>query len=98
MHLAAIAVAVALLVAGYVFFFKSLNEHFELQHEINAELPAGEKFEPVFWWFGTWERFRQLQQELVPDSTRPQRFRRFRLTGFAFFFSGMLMLGLALGR
>ena len=98
MHPAAIAIGAVLLVAGYVFFFKSLNEHFQMQHEINAMLTPARKFEPVFWWFGTWERFRQLQEEVLPDSVRPQRFRRFRLIGFAFFMSGMLLLVFSLGK
>lgn len=96
MHLVAIVVSVALLIAGYVFLFKSLNEQFQIQHEINAKLPPARKFEPMFWWFGTWEKFRQLQEELLPGSPRPQRFRRFRLTTFVLFLSGILLLAATL--
>ena len=96
MHLVAILVAVALLVAGYVFFFKSLSEQFQMQHEINAKLPKTDQFEPVFWWLGTWGRFHRLQEELLPDSPRPQRFRRFRLSGLALLISGLLLLALTL--
>jgi hypothetical protein len=68
LHLAATVVAVVLLVAAYVFLFKSLNEHFQMQHEINAKLPTAEKVEPMFWGSGTCMKFRQLQKELLPDS------------------------------
>jgi hypothetical protein len=97
-HSAAIAIGVVLLVVGYIFFFKSLNEHFQMQHEINSMLAPARKFEPMFWSLGTWERFRQLQKEVLPDSIRPQRFRRFRLIGFACFMSGMLLLVVSLGK
>jgi hypothetical protein len=91
-HLAAIIISVALLLAGYVFFFKTLNEQFQMQHEINIKLPPTKKFEPIFWGFGTWDKFRQLQEEVLPDSPRPQRFRRYRLTAFVLFITGMLLL------
>jgi len=77
---------------------KSLNETFQIQYEINAKLPPDRKFEPVFWWFGTWEKFRPLQEELLPDSPRPRRLRRFRLTGFVLLTSGLLLLAVTLRR
>ena len=92
MHLAAIVVAVALIVASYVFLFRSLNEHFQMQHEINAKLPPAGKFEPVFWWLGTRLRFRQLQKELMPDSPRPRKFRTFQMPSIVFFAAGMSLL------
>jgi len=84
------------MVTGYVFFFKALNEHSELQQEINAKLPPDRKFEPLFWWFGSWLRFRELQEELLPDSQRLKRSRRCEVIGAVFFFSGMLLLGIGL--
>ncbi len=98
MHLAAIVVAVVLVVAAYVFLFKALNEHFELQHEINAKLPPNRKFEPLFWSFVTRRTFRELQKEVLPDSPRLKRSFVFRLLFFLFFFSALVLLAFGLGR
>jgi hypothetical protein len=98
MHVAAILLSVALLVAGYVCIFRSLLEQFELQHEINRKLPASRQFEPAFWSLDTHDEFKQLQKELLPDSPRPHRLRAFSLTGFALLISGALLLVAALGR
>jgi hypothetical protein len=98
LHLAAIVVAGVFVVAAYVFLFKALNEHFELQHEINAKLPPDRKFEPLFWSFGTRLKFRDLQEEVLPDTQRLKTYRRFCLIGFVLFVSGMLLLGIGLGR
>ena len=77
MHLAAILISIVLIVSGIVFMLRSVNEQFQIQHEINLKLPDGAKFEPALWWYGTWQKFRQLQEELLPDSPRPGRFRKF---------------------
>ncbi|MGA2376858.1 MAG: hypothetical protein ABSF72_15160 [Candidatus Sulfotelmatobacter sp.] len=98
MHLWAIIAAVVLIVIGYVFLFKALNEHFELQHEVNANLPPDRRFEPLFWWFGTWEKFRELQREVLPASQRLKRSRGFQVMFFVLFVSGVLLLGLGLGK
>jgi hypothetical protein len=98
LHLTAIVVAILLVIAGYVYIFKALNEHTELQQEINAKLPSGRKFEPLFWWFGTWLKLRDLQEELLPETQRLKRFHRFSLIGFVLFVSGMLLLGFGLGK
>jgi hypothetical protein len=95
LHLVAIVLSVVLFVAGYSFLFRSLDEHFQMQHEINAKLPPAGKFEPMFWGIGTRKRFRQLQKELLPDSHRLQKFHRFQVTSFAL---GMLFLVFALRR
>jgi hypothetical protein len=96
LHQAAIVIAVILVVAGYVFIFKALNEHSELQQEINAQLPRDGKFEPVLWWFGTWERLRELQKDLLPNSQRLKRFHRFCLIGLVLLVSGIFLLGTGL--
>ena len=98
MHLAAIVVAVIFIIAGYVFIFKGLSEQGELQQEINANLPSDRKFEPLFWWFGTWLKLRDLQKEVLPESQRLKRFKKFNLIGFVLFVSGMLLLGFGLGK
>jgi hypothetical protein len=91
-------VAVALFVIGYVFLFKSIQENLDLQHEINAKLPPDRKFEPMLWSFGTWERFRELQREVLPNSQRLKRSRRFRLLFFLLFLSAILLLAVGLGK
>jgi hypothetical protein len=98
LHIAAIAVSAILLVLGYVFLFKSLNEQFELQHEINAMLPSERKFEPLFWGLGTRIRFRQLQKELLPDSPRYRRYRMFGWIGLSLMLSGLISLLMNLAR
>lgn len=98
MHVSAIAISVALCVAGYVYIFKAIQEQLEIQHEINRKLPPNQQFEPTFWWYGTHQRFRELQRDLMPESPRPQRLRRFRLIGFALLASGVLILLATLGK
>ena len=94
MHLAAVVAAV-LAVAGYVFLFKSLSEIFALQHEINAKLPPSRKFEPLFWWWGTREKLRELQKEVLPESPRLRRSRVFGLLFFRLIFSAIALLGIS---
>ena len=91
LNLAQILIAIALLVTGYIFIFNSLSEQFRIQREINVKLPTGNKFEPTFWSYGAWRRFRQLQR-LIPDSPHPNRLRRFQMTVAVFFASGFLLL------
>ena len=97
-HIAAIAVAAVLLVAGYVCLFKSLSEQYELQHEINAMLPPERKFEPMFWTISTRHRFRQLQKEVLPSSARYRRYRMFGWIGLLLMFSGLISLLATLAR
>jgi hypothetical protein len=63
----------------------------------NAKLPPAGKFEPLFWWLGSWEKSRLLPAELLPDSPRPKRLHLSRLIGFALLLPGMLLLGMGLG-
>lgn len=98
MHIAVIVIAVALCLAGYVYILRSINEQFQIQHEINLRLPPDQQFEPTFWWYGTHERFRQRQRDLRAESLRPRRLRRFQLIGFALLASGMLILLAALSQ
>lgn len=91
MHIVAIAISIALCVTGYVYLLKSINEQMQIQHEINLKLPLDKKFEPTFWGYGTWQRFRHLQRELMPASPRPRRLRRFQVIGWVLLASGMLL-------
>jgi len=92
MHTVAISIAIALGVAGYVYILKSIQEQLQIQHDINSKLPPDKQFEPTFWGFGARERFRRLQKELLPESPRPRRLRRFQLIGFLLAGSGMLIM------
>jgi hypothetical protein len=92
LHLATIVVAAFLVVAGYVLIFRSVNEHFQLQHEINAKLPADRKFEPLFWSLGTQRRFRHLQEEVLPGSPRLKKSRWLGAIGLVLVISGILIL------
>lgn len=60
MHTLIIVVGVVFFLLGQTSFFLATYEHMELQHEINARLPVGEKFEPMFWSFLTRRKFRAL--------------------------------------
>ena len=91
MHMVAIAVSIALCVTGYICILKSISEQLQIQHEINLKLPPDKKFEPTFWGYATLRRFRDLQKELMPDSPRPRRLRRFQATGWVLLASGMLL-------
>jgi hypothetical protein len=91
-HIVAIAISIALCVTGYAYLLKSINEQLQIRHEINLKLPGDKKFEPTLWWYGTWQRFRDLQKELMPGSPRPRRLRRFQVIGFVLLASGMLLL------
>jgi len=94
LHLVAVVAAVVFVVAAYVSLFRSLNEVIGLQHEINAKLPTDRRFEPLFWWFGTWGKLRELQKEVLPGSDRLKRSRSFRLLFFFFLFLAMAVLGI----
>ena len=76
----------AVTIARYVRILKLIREPVQIQHEIHLKLPPDQQFEPTFWGDGTHERLRQLQRELLPDGSRPQRPRTFRLIGWAALF------------
>jgi hypothetical protein len=92
LHIAAIAIAILLCVAGYVYIMRSLSEQFQVQQEVNLKLPKDQQFEPALWSFQTHRRFRELQQRLLPESPRSKRLRKLQITGFALLASGIAML------
>lgn len=92
MYVAAIAISLTLCVVGYVYILKSVHEQLQIQHEINLKLAPDKQFEPTFWGYGTHHKFRQLQRDLLPESPRPRRLRRFTSVGFGLLASGILML------
>jgi hypothetical protein len=98
MHLAAIFVGALLVVAAYVFLFKSLSEQLHLEDEINARLPPDRKFKLIIRGMASWRKFRDLQKELLPDSPRPKRVRLFQLICLSLFLSGLLLLAKGLGK
>jgi len=91
MHTIWIAISAVLWITGLIYIFKSINEQFRIQHEINLKLPSDKQFEPKFWWFGNYEEFRELQSKLLPDSPRPGRLRRFQWIGCALSGAGVLI-------
>lgn len=93
MHLAARIISIVLIVSGLVFILKSVSEQFQIHHEINLKLPEDSKFEPTFWGYESWQRFRQLQQELLPGSSRPRRLRNFQIIGIVLLLVGLLSIG-----
>lgn len=92
MHWISLGISAALIVSGYTFFFKGLGQQFQLQDEINANLPHGEKFEPLFWTFVTWQKFRRLEAEYLPGSQGLRRVRLLCVSGLV-----QVLLGILLG-
>ena len=48
MNVAALIIGVVLTVSGTVCIFVANYQYWELQSEVNARLPEGQKFEPLF--------------------------------------------------
>ena len=88
MALAALIIGVVLTASGIVCLFLANYQYWELQSEVNAQLPEGQKFEPLFWSIFTDLRFRKLHRAVLPQSPRPKRALRFAVIGFLLFFSG----------
>ena len=88
------AIGAALMATGAGCLMASHFQLSELQFELNKRLPEGRKFEPLFWWFGTYVRLRELQRAVLPQSPRPKKALRFAYIGFALFFTGVGMLWL----
>lgn len=83
--------------SGIVFLFLASHQYWELQFEVNARLPEGQKFDPLFWTLPKRLEFRRLHRAVLPDSPRPKRARRFTIIGFALFFSGVALVTSHLG-
>jgi hypothetical protein len=64
--------------ASVISTFVEISIWGDLQQELNDRLPANQKFEPMFWWFGTYERFWELQQRFLPETPRLSALRRWR--------------------
>jgi hypothetical protein len=87
-----VVLAAGLVVSGYVLVFRGLDEHMQLQAEINAKLPQSEKFEPTFWWLGTYLKFRSLREQFLPGD---QRWKKSSILSFAGL--GLVITGIILG-
>jgi hypothetical protein len=85
MRILSIVVGVVFFVLGQISFFLATYELMELQHEVNARLPLGEKFEPIFWSILTRGELRALQGSVLPNSPRIRRARLFTTGGAVFF-------------
>lgn len=86
MYIVAIVVGAALMATGVGHGIASSLQFLELQSEVNDRLPESDKFEPLFWSFGTRMQLRRLQRSLLPDSPRPRKAVRFAVIGACLFF------------
>lgn len=89
MNIAALIVGAVLAAGGIVCVFVANYQYWELQSEVNARLPEGQKFEPLFWSIFTDLKFRKLRRAVLPESPRPKRALRFAVIGFVLFFAGV---------
>ena len=90
-------VGIILGASGIVFLFLATYQYWELQVEVNARLPEGQKFDPLFWTLSRRLEFRRLYRAVLPDSPWPKRALRFTIIGFVFFFSGIALVSSHLG-
>lgn len=90
-HIVLLSAAAILIMAGYIFIFTGLSRQFQLPQDINDKLPISNKFEPLFWTFGTWKKFRQLEREQWPGSGRLRGITRLSIIGSALVLSGLLL-------
>ena len=91
MHVVAIVFSAGLYIAGLVCIFIALSQTFELQAEVNAKLPEGKKFEPLFWSLVTRSRLRELQRQVLPDST-PRKIELFVWSGIILLLSASALV------
>jgi hypothetical protein len=89
MNASDVVVGIALVAAGVICIFLANYQWWELRFEVNERLPDNEKFEPLFWTFFTYEKFRELRNRVLPDSPRPKRALRYAAIGLCLFFSGI---------
>jgi uncharacterized membrane protein len=92
MESAKLILGIILAVSGIVFLFLANHQYWELQFEVNAKLPEGQKFDPLFWTLFKRLEFRRLHRAVLPNSPRPKRALRFAIIGFALFFSGAALV------
>jgi hypothetical protein len=87
------AILGAILIAcGTAFLFMANYQIWQLQFELNEYLREDQKFEPLFWHFGTHQKLRQLQKQMLPTSSRLKRSWRFAIPGGCLFCSGVIVL------
>ncbi len=89
MNVAALIIGVVLTTTGIACMFVAKYQYWELQSEVSARLPEGQKFEPLFWSIFTDLKFRKLCRAVLPESPRPNRALRFAVIGFVLFFLGI---------
>jgi hypothetical protein len=91
-----LVLGVAMAATGVICLFLANHQYWELQSQVNDQLPADQKFEPIFWTLSTRQEFRRIQRRVLPNSSRPKRAWRFAVAGFCFFFSGVALVIAAL--
>jgi hypothetical protein len=92
MAIVTIVIGVVLMGTGSGCFIASHAQISELQSEINGRLPEGQKFEPLFWWVGTYLRLLALQRQFLPQSSRPRKALGFGIVGLAVLLFGIGLL------
>jgi hypothetical protein len=96
-HWAAILAGASCLVLGYVLIFRGIAWQFQLQSDVNAKLPHGQKFEPLFWWHRMWTEFRRLQTEHLPGDQRLGKMQKYYVAGMIFVLLGLGVIARAVG-
>jgi len=86
-----IVIGVVLAATGIICIMLANRQYWELQSEINERLSEGKKFEPIFWTPIKWLKFRELREQVLPESPRPRRAAILAVTGFCCFFSGVFL-------
>ena len=97
MESAKLIIGIILGAGGIAFLFLANHQYWELQFEVNARLPEGQKFDPLFWTLPRRLEFRRLHRAVLPDSPRPKRALRFTIIGLVLFFSGVALVSSHLG-
>jgi hypothetical protein len=84
-HTILIGVALICLVGSVLCAVAGLYQRQELQFHINDRLPEGQKFDPLFWHYGSWRKFRKLVDQYAPDDPRRKRARQLAVAQVALF-------------
>lgn len=61
------AIGAAMMALGAGSLIASNLQILELQFELNEPLPNAQKFEPPFWWFGTYVRLRDAKDHSASE-------------------------------
>jgi hypothetical protein len=91
----AITLAAILATGGVVCLYRASQQVWELQLELNDQLPREQKFEPHVWTPLTYLRLRRLQKKVLPKSPRPKRMLVLVVSGCQLLLSAAVILAKA---